>query len=156
MKYKRVVFVCRGNIIRSVIAEYLFKKILEDEGVDGVEVCSAGLLTEGSPPHPIVQDLLKTLYKIDVSKHRSKVFREEFLDENTLVLTMETSQRDFLRKNFPQYVYNIYTLKEYTEMTEQLGEDIEDPLNGDIDKFIYTIEEIHFLLEKLVHKLFQK
>ena len=40
---KRILFVCTGNTCRSPMAEGIFKKMLADRGVNGIECSSAGL-----------------------------------------------------------------------------------------------------------------
>ncbi|MDI3327925.1 MAG: low molecular weight protein-tyrosine-phosphatase [Alicyclobacillaceae bacterium] len=50
----RVLFVCLGNICRSPMAEAVFRKMVEDEGLSGkISVDSAGLggWHVGEPPH---------------------------------------------------------------------------------------------------------
>ena len=42
-KIKKIMFVCTGNTCRSVMAEGLMKKMLQDRGEYDIEVYSAGL-----------------------------------------------------------------------------------------------------------------
>jgi len=51
----RVVFVCMGNICRSPMAEAVFKKMVEEAGLDGqvsVDSCGTGGWHAGEQPHP--------------------------------------------------------------------------------------------------------
>ena len=59
MKKLLVVFVCSGNTCRSPMAEFLFRRFLESEDVENVEVTSCGIkAAEGSPMSP---EAVKTL-----------------------------------------------------------------------------------------------
>lgn len=43
----RIVFVCTGNACRSAAAEAILKKMIEDDGLQGVEVLSCGTKVHG-------------------------------------------------------------------------------------------------------------
>lgn len=59
MKKLLVVFVCSGNTCRSPMAEFLFRRFLDSEDIDNVEVTSCGIkAAEGAPMSP---EAVKTL-----------------------------------------------------------------------------------------------
>jgi len=49
---RKIVFVCYGNIHRSVTAEYYLRKILERKGIENIEVISRGLMGSADFPKP--------------------------------------------------------------------------------------------------------
>jgi arsenate reductase (thioredoxin) len=63
----KILFLCTGNTARSVLAEYLIKRI----GQGKFESYSAGASPKGSV-HPVTLRVLKEIYKIDASDARSK------------------------------------------------------------------------------------
>jgi len=62
---KRIMFVCHGNICRSPMAEFIFKAMLRENGINDVTVCSSATSTEeirngvGNPVYPPAREELK-------------------------------------------------------------------------------------------------
>jgi len=42
----KIMFICTGNICRSAMAEGMMKKMLEENNIKNVEVCSSGIYAE--------------------------------------------------------------------------------------------------------------
>jgi arsenate reductase len=79
----KVLFLCTGNSARSIIAEYLLKRMAPQR----FEVYSAGASPKPAP-HPMALTILQDTYKIDASDARSKSW-EEFHDvEFDFVITL--------------------------------------------------------------------
>ncbi len=86
---KRVLFLCTGNSARSILAEYLLKRI----GQSSFEVFSAGTHPVGKV-NPLALRVLKELYHIDVNDARSKS-TEEFKGSNfDFVITVCDNARE--------------------------------------------------------------
>src|SRR5215471_16101823 len=64
---KKVLFLCTGNSARSILAEYLLRRI----GHGRFEVYSAGTQPAGKV-NPLALRVLKELYHVDASGARSK------------------------------------------------------------------------------------
>jgi len=67
----KILFLCTGNSARSILAEFLLKKIAPEK----FEVLSAGSSPKAAP-HPMVLQVLTECYKLDVSSARSKSLSE--------------------------------------------------------------------------------
>jgi len=95
--HRRVLFVCTGNIFRSLTAEYALKAALRD--TDRFVVESAG--TEDFPHvvKPIVRDYLLEM-GLDVRGHRRRTVTAAMLAAPTLVIAMSTEHRAALRDQF--------------------------------------------------------
>ena len=95
---KRVLFVCTGNIFRSLTAEYALREALRDTGTE-VTVTSAG--TEDFPHvvKPVVRDYLSTK-GFDVRPHRRRTVTKQMLNEPGLVIAMSTEHVATLREHF--------------------------------------------------------
>jgi protein-tyrosine phosphatase len=94
---RRILFVCTGNIFRSLTAEYALRAALR--GADRIVVESAG--TEDYPHvvKPVVRDYL--LAKgIDVRGHRRRTVSAAMLAPPTLIIAMSTEHRAVLRDQF--------------------------------------------------------
>jgi len=97
---RRVLFVCTGNIFRSLTAEYALRRALHELRGDthGIHVESAG--TEDFPHvvQPVVRDYLKEK-GFDVSAHRRRTLTSQMLAPG-LIVAMSTEHRTILREQF--------------------------------------------------------
>ena len=93
----RVLFVCTGNIFRSLTAEYALREAL----LPRVDVLVASAGTEDFP-HVVranVRDYL--LAKgFDVRNHQRRTLTRALLDDSRLVVAMSTDHRSFLSERF--------------------------------------------------------
>ncbi len=67
----RILFLCTGNSARSILAEFLLKKIAPQK----FNVVSAGSSPKPTP-HPLALQVLTEHFKLDVSSARSKSWSE--------------------------------------------------------------------------------
>ena len=97
----RILFVCTGNIFRSLTAEYALRRALQ--GVPGIHVSSAG--TEDFPHvvRPVVSDYLLG-QGLDVSAHRRRTLTQSILAQSHVVVAMSTDHRAFLLERFERAV----------------------------------------------------
>lgn len=95
-----VLFVCTGNIFRSMTAEYALRHSLGDDS--GVFVHSAGLV---DAPHEIVPFVREYLLEkgIDVSSHKPKKIDKQLLGSSDLTVAMDFDHR--------KQIENIYGIK---------------------------------------------
>ncbi|MFP6740163.1 MAG: hypothetical protein VCD33_00825 [Alphaproteobacteria bacterium] len=92
-----ILFICTGNIFRSMMAEYALRAKLGSN--TGFRVRSAGLI---DAPHEIVSfvtDHLATK-SIDVSPHQPTRLTRTILDEASLAVAMGTEHRQQLSERF--------------------------------------------------------
>ena len=92
-----ILFICTGNIFRSMVAEYALKARLGDESV--CVVGSAGIEAKLQRVHPVLQDrLLKK--GADPSAHVQRRLTGELLDHADFAVAMGLDHREFIRRNF--------------------------------------------------------
>jgi len=102
----RVLFVCTGNIFRSLTAEYALRNILGAR--QDIMVASAG--TEDFPHvvNPYVRDYLLS-QGLDVSRHRRRTLTAHLLQEPGPVIAMSTEHRAILVEHFNRWDVPLFT-----------------------------------------------
>ncbi len=123
-----VLFVCQGNLYRSVAASTIFNEKLRRSEADWQQwrVESAG--TWARENLPTTPEMMAVMAKrgLDVKNHRSRMVSAEILAGFALILTMESGQKEALQIEFPFASKRIYLL---TEMAGARVE-IDDPFDA--------------------------
>lgn len=146
-----ILFVCSGNIIRSVMSQFLFEKKLKERigSIDKFVVNSGAVLFRNSELDDKTKKLLleenidrDKLDKFKPTYLKSKKNRHH-LDEADIIIAMEASHIRMLTKK--------YRNKAFT-LTDMVGESIKlpDPFGNDIRPYIESLEKIKPLIEKLI------
>ena len=102
----KICFVCLGNICRSPMAEFIFKKILEENGrsADFLVVSKATSSEEiyhgqGNPVYPPVREILEGL-GIDCSKKRACQLQKEDYEKYDYFIGMDERNRENMKRIF--------------------------------------------------------
>lgn len=94
---RRVLFVCTGNIFRSLTAEHALKHAVQQR--TDIDVSSAGTVDYPHVVRPNVRDYLRSK-GFDVSRHQRRTLTEAILKDSDLVIAMSTDHRHYLRGRF--------------------------------------------------------
>lgn len=94
---RRVLFVCTGNIFRSLTAEYALRELLANRSE--IRVASVGTDDFPHVVNPFVRAYLLTR-GLDVSPHQRRTLTAEILQHQDLVIAMSTDHRAMLAANF--------------------------------------------------------
>ncbi|MCZ7662788.1 MAG: hypothetical protein M5U22_07550 [Thermoleophilia bacterium] len=132
----KLLFVCTVNRHRSVIAEYVFKRMLAElaEAIE-IDVSSAGIVTNEQHDELRVQGLtiptplfgyrpmpcvILHMQKrgIDVSEHRSRALTAEMVTETGLIIAMGESHRRRILGAFPETRGKVFSLAELSHAFE--------------------------------------
>lgn len=89
-----VLFVCTGNIFRSLAAEYALRREL-----GGIVVASAGTDDYPHVVRPNVRDYLLSR-GLDVRRHRRRTLTRQILQEARIVIAMSTDHQGFILERF--------------------------------------------------------
>lgn len=92
----KICFVCHGNICRSPMAEFVFKKLVKERGVeDKFEICSRATSSEeiyrgvGNPIYPPARlEMKRRGVPFDESKRAQRLERDEY-DKYDLFVCMD-------------------------------------------------------------------
>ena len=99
----RILFVCLGNICRSPMAEGVFRRVAEEEGlIDRFEIDSAGLgdWHIGQAPDHRAQKAARSR-GVDISSQSARQVMYEDFDRFDLVLAMDGSNLAELKARAP-------------------------------------------------------
>lgn len=157
-----IVFICNGNIHRSVIAAESLRKILKEKKIGPkFSVTSYGLQgTKGTdlPKHKNLSEYPKewkaakpTLqnFSIDISKHSFQKITPAVMKKASVVIAMDdkvySRAKNSLTKQFPKYKTKIHRFSELTENKRV----VKDPAGSGSEKLHKEIiENIYFTLSK--------
>jgi len=92
-----ILFVCTGNIFRSMAAEYALRAQLDPNL--SYRVGSAGIEAKPKSIHPVISNRL--IQKgIDPSAHVPRALTKELVERNDLIIAMGLGHREFIHTRF--------------------------------------------------------
>ena len=122
----KVLFICHGNICRSPMAEFIFKKMVSNAGIsDKFYIASAAVSNEehGNPVYPPCRKLLNE-HGIDCSEKRAVQIKKSDYDKYDYIIAMEAYNLIGLKRIIGDDTENkVHLLLDYTENPG----DIDDP-----------------------------
>ncbi|PYX39192.1 MAG: hypothetical protein DMG75_01650 [Acidobacteria bacterium] len=126
------VFVCHGNIMRSPMAEAMFKRALFQRNQDeGIHVLSAGLhATPGREAHPWAQ-LASEEIGISLTEHRAQRLTPEMVERADVIFAMDFLNKAELLALYPAAKNKIFMLSAYADRPLRYRE-IPDPYTGNL------------------------
>jgi protein-tyrosine phosphatase len=124
-----ILFVCTANRFRSPLAEAIFRAELSRQGRQADwQISSAGTWTQpGLAPMPEAISAASEL-GLDITCHRSRPISAALIQENTLVVVMESGQKEALTFEFPNSLKKTFLL---AEITVGMAYDIPDPFSSE-------------------------
>ena len=123
----KILFVCHGNICRSVGAQYIFDRMTGEKHLENVLSCeSAATSTEeiGNPIYPPMRRALES-HGIPIGDHRARQLRRRDYDDYDIIIGMDSENMYYIK-----YILGadpegkVHTLMEYTETPDEF---IDDP-----------------------------
>jgi protein-tyrosine phosphatase len=145
----RVTFVCTGNICRSPMAEHIFRRHAEDEGLD-VEVDSSGTghwHVGDDADERTVATLRRAGYD---SSHRARQFEATWFDRYDLIVALDRSHRTdlFALAVSDEARGKVRLLREFDPAAPD--PDIADPYYGRASAFEVVREQIEAAVPGLI------
>jgi len=92
-----ILFVCTGNVFRSMAAEYALRAQLDRQS--SYRIGSAGVEAQSKKIHPVIFNRL--MHKgTDPSAHIPRRLTKELVDRHNLIIAMGLDHREFIHKQF--------------------------------------------------------
>ena len=149
----KVIFVCRGNLIRSQICKAIYNKISADDsfaesyGTDVKKDNNEGVKIK---EHNYLSNLVKIMkkYDMDISNEKSKQFTEDVVYDNPKIVIM------CRKANIPEWM-NKYKYEYWEDCLNEVEKGKDLNLNIKIPKFgdEQDIEDTISLLKRKVENL---
>lgn len=128
---RSVLFVCTGNTCRSAMAEVMFRKMLDDRGIHGITVSSAGITAFPGDPASEGAVVVMAEKGIDLTAHLARHLTPDIIGAAGLILTMTRSQEAYVINKLPQFADRVHTLGVFA-LDDPDALDIQDPYGADI------------------------
>lgn len=124
----RIVFICFGNVLRSPMAEALYREALRARGCSLAGISSAGVRAS-SPPRDAHRDgrAVAPEFGVSLDAHRSTLLTRELVDRTDLLVVMDHLHEAMLIAQFPDAESRVVLLGEFDPARMQHGIAIEDP-----------------------------
>jgi protein-tyrosine phosphatase len=150
MTTHRLLFICLGNICRSPMAEGVFRRVAEEEGViDRFEIDSAGLGNwhVGQAPDSRAQAAAGTR-GVDISGQCARQVRRDDFSRFDLLLAMDRSNYADLTRLAPKEARA--KVRHFLDFAPHVGtKDVPDPFFGGPEGFDHALD----LIEEAAHGL---
>ena len=136
----KITFVCSGNTCRSPMAECAFEELLREEGIEGVEVESRGVVANVGAD--ISENAKKALEdaEIPVKEHKAQQITTDDILASDIVICM-TERHKMRLGRLPK----VFTLGQMTGCG-----DIQDPYGGDEKVYKDCLAQLLAALKKLI------
>lgn len=156
---KKILFVCTGNTCRSPMAEFLLKRELSAQNLQGFLVCSAGIAARtGDGINPKSAQVLQENGFL-IEDFSASLLAEKDLEKSFAVICMTERQKDVVMDMRWQALKKAGLIGEdeiennVYSFAELAGYEVLDPYGKDIDCYRYVYNLLGAGMRSLIEKL---
>ena len=117
MDYTKIIFVSKENVLLGPMAEWIMKSILMDKSK---QIMSRGLVVLFAEPRDQRVTELLMNHGVPCEEQVSEEFHAEQVDETTLVLTMNFTEKVKVLEDYG-VTEHVYTLREFVQEEDAVG-----------------------------------
>ncbi|MBC7114222.1 MAG: low molecular weight phosphatase family protein [Archaeoglobi archaeon] len=145
--FRSILFVCVGNLCRSPMAEGIFRRMCEENGVR-VRVYSAGT---NACNLKVPEEAIRAakIYGADISGHRPRQLTQEIASQYEAIIAMTRDVANRTEEIVDHEV--IMTLGDFARIGDW---DIPDPWGKGFDEYVRCARMIHAALEKALQRYY--
>jgi protein-tyrosine phosphatase len=148
----KILFVCLGNIVRSPLAENLFRRLTQLNGIEDqfvLDSAGVGDWHVGEPPDSRMRRVAQQHGLVYDGRARQISHRD--LQAFDLIIAMDRENSASLRglARSAQEEAKIHMLREFDPQSNHPQASVPDPYYGDLDAF----EEVYQIIERSCHGL---
>jgi len=149
MKKKRILFICTGNVFRSMSAEYALKKYLTDNAISGWHISSAGII---AIKESIDQKILNVLKELGIKSinHKQKKLTGKMLNGYDVIIAMAENHKHFIKSKF-----NHKTVFLFNELAINKKESVWD-IEDEVKDYLTNRKAIENKIERTIKYIFNK
>ena len=137
----KVLFICHGNICRSTMAEYMFKNLIKERGLEDEFYCDSAATSREEIGNPIYPPAAKKLTEkgVPYGDHRARqVTRSDYDSYDYLIIMDEENRRGLMRIIGSDPEGKVHTLLEFVGLSRGIA----DPwYTGDFEATYQDIEK---------------
>ncbi len=146
----KIMFICTGNVCRSAMAHWMFKKMLEENKKDkDIEVYSCGVDADDGWMSPKEAIEVMKPYGVDLTKHKSTSLRNSNIGNMDVILCATENHKEIIKYIYPKIREKVFTMKEFAKYSKD-DLNIADPWRCGIDVYRNCAKEIYECLNKII------
>ena len=129
----KILFICHGNICRSVMAEFVMKDLIKGQAIEKdchIESCAVSTEEIGNHIYPLAKDCL---YRHGIQnkeinqKTARQLTKKDYEEFDYLIIAEESNRRGALRIVGSDADNKIYKLLDFSKDSNLKNQDIDDP-----------------------------
>ena len=142
----RILVVCTANVCRSPATQEFLRSALQGYQA---KIDSAGTLAvNGNPADPTIQSLMLDRGFPELSSHRSRTLLPSLLSDYDLLLCMERSHMDYVRRSSVLSVGKTMLLGHWDG-----GREVADPIGQSRDVYMGSLDEMEKFSSQWAQKI---
>ena len=145
-------FVCFGNIMRSPMAEAMFRRAVAQSGLTGIRASSAGIhAIPGNTPHPWALSASQE-FGLPLTGHRARLLTPDLAIQADVIFVMDFQNKAEIMTLYPEAGARVLMLSAYGSGPMR-GREIPDPFHTDLEGTRRCYGVLQSCIDNLVKEL---
>jgi glycosyltransferase involved in cell wall biosynthesis/protein-tyrosine-phosphatase len=124
LNFNKTLFVCTGNVFRSIVAEKFFIKNVQHFGLP-FQARSRGTDIYFEASHPLLNKILETNYSITLKNHKAQKLSKEDIVWASTIICFTPEHQQIVLKMYPLAKDKTFLIYEITSLQPHLFQDID-------------------------------